>query len=64
MQRYQTANSSSPALTHLVDGTSKGKIPVLAVHIVRARAGVVAEPDTVVLDNARVPLPQLFIMTT
>lgn len=48
------------ALTHLVHGAGQGEVPVLAVHVVRAGAGVVAEPDAVVLDDASVLLRQLF----
>ena len=47
------------SLTHLVHGTGQGKVPVLAVHVVRAGAGVVAKPDAVVLDDAGVLLRDL-----
>lgn len=46
-------------LTHLINRAGEGEVPVLAVHVVRARARVVSEPDPVVLDDPRVPLPQL-----
>lgn len=46
-------------LTHLVHGASQGEVPVLAVHVVRAGAGVITEPDAVVLDDASVLLRQL-----
>ena len=36
-------------LTALGDGASGGQVPVLPVHVVRATAGVVAQPDAEVL---------------
>lgn len=50
----------STLLTHLINGTGQGKVPVLAVHVVRAGARVVTEPDAVILDHAGVLLRQLF----
>lgn len=49
-------------LTHLVHGACQGEVPVLAVHVVRAGARVVTEPDAVVLDNASVLLRQLLVI--
>lgn len=46
-------------LTHLVHGAGKGEVPVLAVHVVRAGARVVPEPDAVVLDDTGVLLLDL-----
>lgn len=46
-------------LTHLVHGAGQGNVPVLAVHVVRAGARVVTEPDAVVLDDASVLLREL-----
>lgn len=46
-------------LTELVDGARERQVAVLAVHVVRAGARVVLEPDGVVLHDARVPLHQL-----
>lgn len=43
----------------LVDRPRESQVTVLAVHIVCATAGVILEPDGVVLDDARVALHQL-----
>lgn len=53
---YDTA-----VLTHLVHGAGQGEVPVLAVHVVRAGARVVPEPDAVVLHDAGVLLRQLVV---
>lgn len=51
------------AASHLVvelrDGASEGQVAELTVHVVGAGPGVVAEPDTVVLDDTRVLLNNL-----
>lgn len=44
-----------------LDGRGSGKLTVLLVHVVRARAGVVADPDTEVLDLQGVLLRDLDI---
>lgn len=46
-------------LTHLVNSAGQGEVPVLAVHIMRAGARVVAKPDAIVLDDTRVLFCQL-----
>ena len=57
--------SGTAAVTagHLVvqlgDGTGEGEVTELAVHVVGAGAGVVTEPDAVVLDDAGVLLGDL-----
>lgn len=42
-----------------LDGIGSGQLTVLLVHVVRARAGVVADPDTEVLDLQGVLLRDL-----
>ena len=43
-----------------LDGIGSGQLTVLLVHVVRARAGVVADPDTEVLDLQGVLLGDLY----
>lgn len=40
-------------LVHCMDGIRAAHFPVLFVHVVRARAGIIAEPDAKVLDLER-----------
>ena len=55
--------TAAVAAGHLVvqlgDGASEGQVAELAVHVVRAGAGVITEPDAVVLDDAGVLLGDL-----
>ena len=44
------AMSRGHVLVHCLHGGASGHLAVLFVHVVRARAGVVANPDTEVLD--------------
>jgi len=57
------AKASTMATRHLgvelVHGAREGQVTVLAVHIMRAGAGVVLDPDGVVLDDAGVAFHQL-----
>lgn len=47
-------------LVHGLDGVGAGHVTVLLVHVVGAGAGVVADPDTEVLDLERVLLVDLY----
>lgn len=57
------AEPSTVATRHLrielVDGARESQITILAVHVMRAGAGVVFEPDGVILDDAGVAFNQL-----
>lgn len=46
-------------LTHLINGTGQSQVPVLAVHVVRSRPGIITQPDAVILHHPRVRLLQL-----
>ena len=53
------AVTTSHLIIELGDGAAEGEVAVLAVHVVGAGAGVVAEPDPVVLDlGLRVSNPE------
>lgn len=58
------ARAGAVTAGHLVvelgDGAGELEVAVLAVHVVGAGAGVVAEPDAVVLDGAGVLLGELY----
>ena len=45
-------------IVQLRHGAGEFQITVFAVHVVRAGSGVVAEPDSIVLDNARILLDE------
>ena len=51
--------TSSHVLVHALDSISTQEVAVLLVHVVRARAGVVPEPDAKVLDLERLFLVDL-----
>lgn len=53
------AVTASELSVHLLNSTNEGNIAVLLVHIVGTRAGVVANSDTVVLDNVLVGFTDL-----
>ena len=57
--RATSTVATSELSIHLINGTVNGHITVLLVHVVSARARVVADGDTVVLDVARVLLEDL-----
>ena len=60
LDRSGTATVTAGHLVvQLGDGTGEGEVTELAVHVVGAGAGVVTEPDAVVLDDARVLLGDL-----
>ena len=51
--------STGHLIVKLSDGTAKGEVSVLTVHIVSSRSGVISQPDTVVLDVSGVLLVDL-----
>ncbi len=52
-------STKAALLTALRDGSSRGQVAVLAVHVVGPRAGVVAQPHAEVLDLLRLLLEDL-----
>ncbi len=55
--------AGSHVLVEALDGVRARELTELLVHVVRARARVVPDPDTEVLDLERLPLLNLLLLS-